>query len=106
MTPKFGLTQYRFGAVALILKQIFRSVGLRRVNSEETQELKGPTKVSWLAGSTIKAFASGKEDKADALMGRSVFARVHSLLPSNVPESRLAPPSSRMKTLGLGLIFN
>ena len=44
MTPEFGLTQYRLGAVVLILKQILRSVGLRRVITEETGEVNGPAK--------------------------------------------------------------
>jgi hypothetical protein len=46
MTPEFGLTQYRLGAVVLILKQILRSVGLRRVITEETGEVNGPAKTN------------------------------------------------------------
>lgn len=46
MTPELGLTQYRFGAVVLILKQTFRSEGFLRVITAEAAVVKGPIKVS------------------------------------------------------------
>jgi hypothetical protein len=54
MTPELGLTQYRFGAVVLILKQTFRSEGFRSVIVDETAVVKGPTKVSSVGGSICK----------------------------------------------------
>ena len=44
ITPEFGLTQYRFGAVVLILKQTLRSDGLERRIEDETWLVKGPEK--------------------------------------------------------------
>ena len=40
--PEFGLTQYRFGAVVLILKQTLRSDGFVRRIEDETWLVKGP----------------------------------------------------------------
>ena len=48
MTPELGLTQYRFGAVVLILKQTFRSVGFRSVMTEDTADVNGPETKSTL----------------------------------------------------------
>ena len=42
MTPELGLTQYRFGAVVLILKQTLRSDGLVRRIDDETWLVNGP----------------------------------------------------------------
>jgi hypothetical protein len=42
MTPEFGLTQYRFGAVVLILKQTLRSDGLDSFIADDTGEVNGP----------------------------------------------------------------
>ena len=42
MTPELGLTQYRFGAVVLILKQTLRSDGLVRRIDDETWQVNGP----------------------------------------------------------------
>ena len=42
MTPEFGLTQYRLGAVVLILKQTLRSDGLVSRIEDETWLVNGP----------------------------------------------------------------
>lgn len=41
-TPELGRTQYRFGAVVLILKRIFLSVGFVSLMYVNTETLKGP----------------------------------------------------------------
>lgn len=42
--PELGRTQYRFGAVVLILKRIFLSVGFVSRMYVSTETLKGPAK--------------------------------------------------------------
>ena len=54
MTPEFGFTQYRLGAVVLILKHSFRSVGFLRLITADTAVVKGPTNVSSCWGSIIR----------------------------------------------------
>lgn len=44
MAPQLGRTQYFFGAVVLILKRIFLSVGFFRVMCEVTGCVNGPAK--------------------------------------------------------------
>lgn len=42
MIPEFGLTQYRLGAVVLILKHTFFSEGLVSLMTDDTADVKGP----------------------------------------------------------------
>lgn len=58
MTPELGLTQYRLGAVVLILKQTFRPEGFLRVITADTAAVKGPIKVSSCAGSIWRTCSS------------------------------------------------
>jgi hypothetical protein len=54
MTPELGFTQYRLGAVVLILKQTFLSEGFFSFMKEDTAVVKGPWNVSSFGGSMTR----------------------------------------------------